>query len=74
MHCYVYHREHCHLCDQALELIAASGLDLQLELVDIDQDLELGLRYGLRIPVLRAANGRELDWPFDEAALRRFFE
>ena len=32
-------------------------------------DQALAARYGLRVPVLRDAQGRELDWPFDVAAV-----
>ena len=44
--------------------------------VFIDDDANLELRYGERVPVLRDATGhRELDWPFDEGRLRaRFLE
>jgi hypothetical protein len=41
-------------------------------LVEITDDAELLERYGIRIPVLRRWDtGRELDWPFDAAAVRR---
>lgn len=39
----------------------------------VDDEQVLEDRYGTRVPVLRDEDsGRELDWPFDEAALRRF--
>ena len=40
--------------------------------VFIDGDAELEARYGERVPVLRAEDGRELGWPFDAAAARAF--
>lgn len=58
----LYGRAHCHLCELAQEILQASGMSAQL--IDIDADPELGARYGLRIPVLRYPDGRELDWPF----------
>lgn len=58
----LYGREHCHLCELAQELLQSAKLSAQL--IDIDSDPELGARYGLRIPVLRYPDGRELDWPF----------
>jgi hypothetical protein len=39
----------------------------------VDDSAELETRYGTRVPVLRdVRDGRELDWPFDAAAVRRF--
>jgi hypothetical protein len=39
----------------------------------VDDAPALRQRYGLRVPVLRdARDGRELDWPFDAAAVRGF--
>ncbi|GMU43808.1 MAG: glutaredoxin family protein [Xanthomonadales bacterium] len=66
----LYLRDGCHLCEQALALLHAEGLADGLELVDIDDDPELGVDYGLRVPVLRFADGRELDWPFTTEQLR----
>ena len=60
----LYGREHCHLCELAQVLLQTSGLIAQL--IDIDSDPALGARYGLRIPVLRYPDGRELDWPFPQ--------
>ncbi len=58
----LYGRAECHLCELAQELLHAGKMPFQL--IDIDADPELGARYGLRIPVLRHPDGRELDWPF----------
>ena len=58
----LYGREYCHLCELAQALLQAAGMSFQV--IDIDADSELGARYGLRIPVLRHPDGRELDWPF----------
>ena len=60
----LYGREHCHICELAQALLHAAKLSVQL--IDIDSDPELGARYGLRIPVLRHPDGRELDWPFPQ--------
>lgn len=39
----------------------------------VDDDQALEDRYGTRVPVLRDEDsGRELDWPFDVAAVRDF--
>jgi len=67
----LYQRDDCHLCDQALAVLAQARL-AGLDSVFIDDDAGLEARYGARVPVLRDAQGRELDWPFDVAAVSRF--
>lgn len=65
----------CHLCEQAEELLLAArgaGFDFAFSVRDISEDEALFQRYGLRIPVLRAPSGAELDWPFDGPALAAF--
>ena len=68
----LYQRDYCHLCDQALAVLAdARAPEFDSVWVDDDEDLEA--RYGTRVPVLRdARDGRELDWPFAAQAVRRF--
>ena len=66
----LYQRDDCHLCDQALEVLAAARLP-EPESVFIDGDDALEAGYGARVPVLRdGVDGRELDWPFDLAGVR----
>ena len=69
----LYQRDYCHLCDQALAVMAqAQAPDFDSVWVDDDEALEQ--RYGVRVPVLcDSRNGRELDWPFDATAVREFF-
>ncbi len=64
----------CHLCEQAQGLLAElePGMAVDLRLQDIAESEELVDRYGVRIPVLRRADGAELGWPFDLDQLRRF--
>lgn len=70
----LFQRDHCHLCDQALAVLAAARAP-DFESVFIDDDLVLETRYGLRVPVLRdTARGIELDWPFDAAMLRDWLQ
>ena len=65
----LYQRDDCHLCDLALAELAVARVP-DFTSVFIDGDAALEARYGLRVPVLRdAEGGRELDWPFDAAAL-----
>lgn len=66
----LYQRDDCHLCDLALDALAAAGAP-DFESIFIDGDDLLEQRYGLRVPVLsRTVCGRELDWPFDVDAIR----
>ena len=69
----LYSRPDCHLCERLEEelrpVIAGRA---QIELIDIDGDLELKKRFGLRIPVL-AAEGRELSgYPLEIDAVERY--
>ena len=68
----LYQRDYCHLCDLALAVLAESRAP-EFDSVWVDDTVELEQRYGTRVPVLRdARDGRELDWPFDAAAVRAF--
>lgn len=65
----------CHLCEQAEEMLLAAqeaGFNFAFTARDISDDEALFQRYGLRIPVLRAPSGAELDWPFEPGALAEF--
>lgn len=64
-------RDDCALCDAALDVLASAGAP-EFDSVWIDGDAALETRYGTRVPVLRRADGVELEWPFDAAAVRRF--
>lgn len=69
----LYSRPACHLCERLEEdlapLIAGRA---RLEVVNIDGDIELKKRFGLRIPIL-AAGAQELSgYPLDVAVLERF--
>ena len=68
----LYQRDYCHLCDMALEVMAQAHAP-DFDSVWVDDSAELESRYGTRVPVLRdLRDGRELDWPFDAAAVRAF--
>lgn len=70
----LYQRDDCHLCDLALEVLAAAGTP-DFESAFIDEDAALEARYGARVPVLHdPASGLELDWPFDAATARRWLD
>jgi Glutaredoxin-like domain (DUF836) len=65
----LYQRDYCHLCDQALAVLAQARVP-DFDSVWVDDSQELETRYGTRVPVLRdLRDGRELDWPFDAATV-----
>jgi hypothetical protein len=69
----LYSRPDCHLCEIAAELVYASNEAIEVESVNIEDELNLIHRYGLRIPVLqRVDNEQELGWPFDAQKLAEF--
>lgn len=68
----LYQRDYCHLCDQALAVLAEARAP-EFDSVWVDDEPALEARYGARVPVLRdAQDGRELDWPFDAVSVRAF--
>jgi hypothetical protein len=68
----LYQRDYCHLCDLALAVLAEARAP-DFDTVWVDDSALLEQRYGTRVPVLRNdSSGRELDWPFDVAAVRQF--
>ena len=71
----LYFQPDCHLCEEAEDLLRASGLAGSYQEVDIESDLELLKRYGVTVPVLkRPDTGQELFWPFDVQKLAVFLE
>jgi hypothetical protein len=66
----LYQRDYCHLCDLALAVMAEARAP-DFDSVWVDDSDALEQRYGSRVPVLRnERSGRELDWPFNAAAVR----
>lgn len=60
----LFQRDHCHLCELAWEVLANARV-ADFESVWIDDDADLRMQYGLRVPVLKhTRSGMELDWPF----------
>lgn len=58
----VYAREHCHLC---ADMIAAlrelqARHPFHFDVIDVDSDDDLRMRYGVRVPVLVAGSGEEI--------------
>lgn len=70
----LYVSEECQLCDHAVNVLAQAKAP-DFECVCIEDDAELGKRYGARVPVLRdVREDRELGWPFDAGEVVRFLE
>lgn len=68
----LFQRDDCHLCDQALAVLAQARFP-EFDSVFLDDDASLEACYGTRVPVLRDEDtGEELDWPFDAEAARAF--
>ncbi len=71
----LYSRPACHLCDYAVLMLKESGVRLELETVNIEEQLGLLVRYNTAIPVFqRIDTGAELCWPFDDDELEMFLE
>ena len=72
----LYGRQHCHLCHEmiaALEKLQAR-LPFRFDIVDIDGDEDLRLRYNEFVPVL-VGEGQEIcHYHLDQGALVRFLE
>lgn len=66
----LYGTDGCHLCEEAGALLQA--LSIHARHIDIAGDDDLVQRYGIRIPVLRRADGAELGWPFGAEEIMRF--
>ena len=68
----VHVRDGCHLCDDALQVVARVRADVPfaLEVVDIEQDDDLHRRLLERIPVTSVDGAWLSDFFVDEAALR----
>jgi hypothetical protein len=69
----LYVREGCHLCEQfLLELSLDLGPGIErLQVVDVDHDVDLAVRFGLRVPVLELAGAVLCEGVYDGAGVRR---
>ncbi len=71
----LYSTTACHLCETAHELIRPflSQLEMDIEEVDISESDALIERYGVRIPIIKFADGeKELGWPFSVESFLAF--
>ena len=68
----LYQRDNCHLCDEALAVLAQARAP-EFASVFIDGIAELEQRYGEQVPVFRDEEALdELAWPFDAVAVQRW--
>lgn len=68
----VYSRQGCHLCEQALEVVArvCAEVGVDHEVVDVDTDPALQEEHGERVPVTLVDGMTHDFWRVDEARLR----
>lgn len=66
----------CHLCDQAKAILypLLEVKNIQLNELNVRDDAALFEQYGLRIPVVVFADGREKGWPFTTAQIARMID
>ncbi|MDG0968523.1 MAG: glutaredoxin family protein [Porticoccaceae bacterium] len=69
----LYSSQDCHLCHQALQILAPLVKTQKIVIVEVDisSDHSLKERYALRIPVVMLPNGQEKGWPFTAAQISR---
>ncbi len=71
----VYTRENCHLCADAIDTIERvadeEGVDVAMDLVDVDTDEQLREEYGERVPYVLLDGSPAFKYRVDEARLRR---
>ena len=71
----LYGTSACHLCELAQAMVASQQAVLDnIEVMeeDISGSDAMFERYGMRIPVLRHPDQRELNWPFSIEQLEEF--
>ena len=66
----------CHLCDQAKAMLypVLEVKNIQLNELNVRDDVALFEQYGMRIPVVVFADGREKGWPFTTAQIARMID
>jgi thiol-disulfide isomerase/thioredoxin len=72
----IYGRKECHLC---LDMISAlnelqTRYCFQVEVVDVDSDAKLLVKYGERVPVLMAGGEEICHFHLDPSALDAYFD
>lgn len=69
----LYSRPECHLCEALLaDLAPLLPMGASVEIVDVDGEVALERRYGLRIPILAAGDVELSGYPLDVERVRRY--
>ncbi|MGH8372671.1 MAG: glutaredoxin family protein [Gammaproteobacteria bacterium] len=69
----LYYRRDCHLCEQMLaEIHALYDDSVEVRLVDVDSELALKKRYGLKVPVLTGGNRELCHGRLDTSSLEEY--
>ncbi|MFC7114969.1 glutaredoxin family protein [Natronoarchaeum sp. GCM10025703] len=70
----VYTREDCHLCDEAVDTLRriadSEGVDIEIDLVDVDEDPELHEEYSDRVPYVLVDGTPKFKYRVDPAKAR----
>jgi hypothetical protein len=72
----LYTGDHCHLCDQAKQLLRPLVEDKGWALIEqnIKNSQDLTQTYAVRIPVVLFPDGIEKGWPFTAAQIERMMK
>ena len=72
----LYVRAGCHLCDDMLQQLGSvqQQYDFSLNIVDIDADSFLKLRYGERVPVLAEGEKEICHYYFNQEAIVTYLQ
>lgn len=73
----LYSTEHCHLCEQAEQLLINLQHEYEIQWVttEISDDDNLMDQYGIRIPVIKCLKTEaELNWPFTRADILKLIQ
>lgn len=76
-HFVLYSTQHCHLCEQAEQLLInlQHEYEIQWETTEISDDDNLMVQYGIRIPVIKCLKTEaELNWPFTRADILKLIQ
>ena len=73
----VYTTLGCHLCEEAMSLLAqvrGGDMNIEVEEIEIADSDEMINRYGVRVPVIAREDDEEIDWPFNINKLESFLD
>lgn len=73
---FLYSRQGCEPCRKMLHQLrqAAAGRDIRCHVIDVDEDEELRVRFGNRVPVLECRGSIVCESKFDPGAVSRILD